>query len=186
MRIIAGEFRGRKLLSPRGTVTRPITDRVKQSLFDILAPLLRGAHVYDCFAGAGSLGLESLSRGAARASFFEKDASALALLRQNIAALGLQARAAVIGGDFFTWLNASSSSASPPADLIFFDPPYRFLTTQNLVEPLSKLARHHLRPGGAIVFRHDAKDRLPIDFLHRCDERIYGGMMLEFLQPVPT
>ena len=68
MRIIAGEFRGRKLLPPEGDdVTRPITDRVKQSLFDILGPLLPDTRVYDCFAGTGSMGLESLSRGAAEA-----------------------------------------------------------------------------------------------------------------------
>ena len=71
MRIIAGEFRGRKLLPPEGDVTRPITDRVKQSLFDILAPRIDGARVYDCFAGTGSMGLECLSRGAEHATFFE-------------------------------------------------------------------------------------------------------------------
>ena len=65
MRIIAGEFGGRKLLPPVGEVTRPITDRAKQSLFDILTPLIEGARVYDCFAGTGSMGLECLSRGAA-------------------------------------------------------------------------------------------------------------------------
>ncbi|HEX2971347.1 MAG TPA: RsmD family RNA methyltransferase, partial [Tepidisphaeraceae bacterium] len=87
MRIIAGEFRGRKLLSPEGDTTRPITDRVKQSLFDILTPLLPEAVVYDCFSGTGSMGLEALSRGAAQATFFEADRSALARLRQNIDAL---------------------------------------------------------------------------------------------------
>ncbi|MDB5305247.1 MAG: rsmD, partial [Phycisphaerales bacterium] len=77
MRIISGEFRGRKLLPPEGDVTRPITDRVKQSLFDILTPLLPDARVYDCFAGTGSMGLESLSRGAAHATFFEADRGGL-------------------------------------------------------------------------------------------------------------
>jgi len=70
MRIIAGEHRGRKLLPPEGDVTRPITDRVKQSLFDILAPRIEGARVYDCFAGTGSMGLECLSRGSSHATFF--------------------------------------------------------------------------------------------------------------------
>ena len=71
MRIIAGEFRGRRLLPPTGDNTRPITDRAKQSLFDILAPLIPNSVVYDCFAGTGSMGLECLSRGAKLTTFFE-------------------------------------------------------------------------------------------------------------------
>src|SRR5438045_2912598 len=87
VRIIAGEFRGRQLLGPQGDATRPITDRAKQSLFDILTPIIPGANVYDLFSGTGSLGLESLSRGAKFASFFEIDRSAIARLSQNVAAL---------------------------------------------------------------------------------------------------
>src|SRR5438094_5779339 len=89
MRIIAGEFRGRRLLAPESDTTRPITDRVKQSLFDILAPRMEGATVLDLFAGTGSMGLESLSRGAAAAWFFEADRPALARLRRNIEMLNL-------------------------------------------------------------------------------------------------
>src|SRR4051812_7880453 len=126
MRIIAGEFRGRKLLPPEGDVTRPVTDRVKQSLFDILTPLLPGARVYDCFAGTGSMGLESLSRGAADAVFFEADRSAGARLRKNIAALGVEKRSRVVSGDVFRWF-AAAPPAEPRVDLIFLDPPYRFL-----------------------------------------------------------
>ena len=87
MRIIAGEFRGRRLLPPAGVKTRPITDRVKQSLFDIVSPLIPDAVVYDCYAGTGSMGLESLSRGARLAYFFEADRSAGMLLKKNIEAL---------------------------------------------------------------------------------------------------
>src|SRR3954467_9617059 len=106
MRIIAGEFRGRRLLPPEGDVTRPSTDRVKQSLFDILAPLLPGARVYDCFAGTGSMGLESLSRGAAHATFFEQHRPALARLRRNITTLGEEAAATVVAQDLFKWFAA--------------------------------------------------------------------------------
>ena len=87
MRIIAGEFRGRQLLAAQSDVTRPITDRVKQSLFDILSPQIPQAIVYDCFAGTGSMGLECLSRGADRVIFFELDRSAVTLLRKNIQTL---------------------------------------------------------------------------------------------------
>src|SRR5438105_14038385 len=99
MRIIAGEYRGRRLLAPEGDVTRPITDRVKQSLFDILAPRIEAATVYDCFAGTGSMGLECLSRAAERAIFFEADHSALARLRRNIEALRVADRTRVVAGD---------------------------------------------------------------------------------------
>src|SRR6266850_7741478 len=99
MRIIAGEFRGRKILPPEGEVTRPITDRVKQSLFDILSPRIEGTRVYDLFAGTGSMGLECLSRGAAHATFFEADRSALDRLRKNIATLKLQGQSRIFGGD---------------------------------------------------------------------------------------
>ena len=83
MRIIAGEFKGRQLLAPVGDATRPITDRAKQSLFDILTPIITDANVYDIFAGTGSLGLESLSRGAKFSTFFEIDRSAIARLRYS-------------------------------------------------------------------------------------------------------
>src|SRR6185436_15416362 len=125
MRIIAGEFRGRKLLPPEGDVTRPITDRVKQSLFDILAPAIEGAWVYDCFAGTGSMGLESLSRGAAHATFFEADRSAVTRLRKNIVAVGVTDRSTVVAADLFRW--SASTKPQQKADIVFLDPPYRFL-----------------------------------------------------------
>jgi 16S rRNA (guanine966-N2)-methyltransferase len=190
MRVIAGEFRGRKLLPPEGDVTRPITDRVKQSLFDILTPRLEGATVWDLFAGTGSLGLESLSRGAKQALFFETDRNAAARLRRNIEALGLRRdRAVVQPTDVFKWFRAWDKPAiappSPPqADIIFLDPPYRYLTEQP--EDLRRLgrlfARHHLRPQGIVVFRHSAGDALELPGLARYDERSYGGMALEFLE----
>src|SRR5687767_8265786 len=103
MRIIAGEFRGRKLLPPAGDVTRPITDRVKQSLFDILTPLLPDARVYDCFAGTGSMGLECLSRGAAEVTFFEADREAVSRLKKNVESVKAGDRSRVVAGDLFRW-----------------------------------------------------------------------------------
>jgi 16S rRNA (guanine966-N2)-methyltransferase len=184
MRIIAGEFRGRKLLPPEGTdVTRPITDRVKQSLFDILTPLLPGARVYDCFAGTGSMGLECLSRGAAEAVFFEADRGALARLRRNIEALGIGERCKVIPGDLFRWFR-QPPPAGATADVIFLDPPYRFVRERPdaLRDFATHIAAHHLAPGGTVVFRHDAADALKLPPLVRADERTYGGMALEFLR----
>jgi 16S rRNA (guanine966-N2)-methyltransferase len=190
MRIIAGQFKGRSLLPPPGDVTRPITDRVKQSLFDIIAPLLPGSVVYDCFAGTGSMGLESLSRDAKTAVFFEQDRPALARLRQNIIALGVADRSQVIQGDLFRWFNLANTrpeaAKAPKADLVFLDPPYRFLTDRpdELLQLALYLTRSHLNPNATVIFRHDTKDTLELPNLRVEDKRDYGGMALEFLRPV--
>ena len=187
MRIIAGEFRGRKLLPPEGEVTRPITDRVKQSLFDILAPRMPDAVVYDVFAGTGSMGLESLSRGAARAVFFEADRSAVARLRKNLATLGIpRERFGVESHDLFKVFNgweAATCSGVAPADIVFLDPPYRFLRERpdDLRRLARQLAEKRLRADGVVVFRHDAKDALDLPPLRETDRREYGGMTIELL-----
>lgn len=181
MRIIAGEFRGRRLISPETDITRPITDRVKQSLFDILSPLIADSTVYDCFAGTGSMGLECLSRGASHVVFFEMDRSALTGLRTNLATLKIKKAATVIATDIFK--HFAENHVLPSADLIFLDPPYRFLTEKP--ELLNDLARQfipYLKREGTIIFRHDAADRLELSALHKYDERNYGGMTLEFLR----
>jgi 16S rRNA (guanine966-N2)-methyltransferase len=184
VRIIAGEFRGRKLLAPEGDVTRPITDRVKQSLFDILTPLLPDARVYDCFAGTGSLGLEALSRGAAHATFFEADRSAVQRLKKNISTLGVGGRSAVAAGDLFRWFDAATAPAEK-VQIVFLDPPYRFLKERpvDVRQLAANIARDHLAPDGTCVFRHDARDELDLPPLVRHDRREYGGMTLDFLRP---
>jgi 16S rRNA (guanine966-N2)-methyltransferase len=182
MRIIAGEFRGRILLPPRGPVTRPITDRVKQSLFDILNERIPGCVAYDCFSGTGSLGLESLSRGAERAVFFESHHSAAAILRRNIAALGVDHRSQVVTDDLFIWA-AKAPPPAKPADLLFLDPPYHFLTDRgpDLQRLIETLAKHHLAPDAVVVFRHASGDSLDLPPLRRYDQREYGSMTIELL-----
>ena len=181
MRIIAGEHRGRTLLPPEGQATRPITDRVKQSLFDILMPNLPEAVVYDCFAGTGSLGLESLSRGAKHAAFFETDRSALVRLKKNVDAMRVGESCRIVSQDIFRFFERPGDL--PKADVIFLDPPYRFLRERST--DLLRLAEHlagQLAAGGQIVFRHDAADQLALPPLVRADERTYGAMTLEFLR----
>jgi 16S rRNA (guanine966-N2)-methyltransferase len=182
MRIIAGEFRGRRLLGPAGTHTRPITDRVKQSLFDILGPDIPGSRVYDCFAGTGSMGLECLSRGAQHVTFFESERSAALRLKRNIETLNVHPRTKVITQDLFAWFSHSAASAEP-VDLIFLDPPYRFLRERPdaLVRLAEQVAGIHLA-GGSLIFRHDASDRLELPPLVRYDQREYGGMAIELLR----
>ncbi len=185
MRIIAGEFRGRNILAPQSDTTRPITDRAKQSLFDILAPTIEGACVYDCFGGTGSMGLESLSRGCERAVFFERDRSAIGLLRQNIGALKVGERSQIVTVDIFRHF-AVTPKAPHPAAVVFLDPPYRFLRekAEELKRLSAILASGHLTGEGIVVFRHDVHDALSLDGLECFDRREYGDMAIEFLRPV--
>ncbi len=188
MRIIAGEFRGRQLLSPEGDTTRPITDRVKQSLFDILSPVLQDARVYDCFAGTGSMGLECLSRGAASVTFFEADRSAAARLRRNIEALKLGKQSTVVSDDLFRWFKHLTTQLPGEIDVVFLDPPYRFLRErpEQLQELAAQIHAYHLAPNGIVVFRHDVADTLALPPLVPLDTRTYGSMALELLRRETT
>lgn len=123
MRIIAGEFRSRKIYSPaEGMLTRPIPDRVKESLFGMLRGHCEGASVLDCFAGTGAIGLEAVSRGARECVFVERDRDAARMLQANIELLGCQDRCEVVIGDA---LGAGALARAPrPLTLAFFDPPY--------------------------------------------------------------
>jgi len=123
MRIIAGEFRHRRIEPPpEGAATRPIPDRVKESLFGILRGNCEGASVLDCFAGTGAIGLEALSRGAARCVLVERDKAMAKVLERNIESLGVGDRCEVVCADV---LGAGALARFPrPIDLAFFDPPY--------------------------------------------------------------
>ena len=151
-------------------------------MFDVVAPMLEDAVVYDCFAGTGSMGLESLSRGAKRAVFFEADRSALGRLRKNIASLGVELSSTVVSGDLFKHFQTAARPAEG-ATLIFLDPPYRFLREQpdRLVALAARLA-DHLSAEGLVVFRHDAADQLALPPLVQADVRTYGGMQIDLLK----
>jgi 16S rRNA (guanine966-N2)-methyltransferase len=121
MRIIAGQWRGRPLEAPLGQATRPTADRVRETLFSMLASRLgtfEDLRIADLFAGSGALGLEALSRGAALAVFVENDAQAAAAIKRNLAKLGAERCARLVGG------SAHALPRSEPFDLIFADPPY--------------------------------------------------------------
>jgi 16S rRNA (guanine966-N2)-methyltransferase len=119
VRIIAGEFRGRRIEAPAGLATRPMLDRVREAVFSTLQPWLRDAVVLDLFAGSGSLGLEALSRGARTVRFVERGAPALATLRKNVEALRMRSRVEVVVGDAL-----NPSSWLPSVDVALLDPPY--------------------------------------------------------------
>ncbi|HEV8654534.1 MAG TPA: 16S rRNA (guanine(966)-N(2))-methyltransferase RsmD [Candidatus Limnocylindria bacterium] len=120
MRVIAGSAKGRTLDAPRGGATRPATDRVRETLFAILEPVLDDARVLDLFAGAGTLGIEALSRGAARATFVERSTEALKALRKNIRATGFDDRAEIVAANVIGFLEQIVG----PFDVIFCDPPF--------------------------------------------------------------
>ena len=123
MRIIAGALKGRRLVTPRGSTTRPTADQVRIALMDTLAPRLPGARVLDLFAGAGGVGLEALSRGAAHATFVESDARAVTALRDNVEALGVGGLVRVRRADVLRELAALYRDGER-FDVVFLDPPY--------------------------------------------------------------
>src|SRR6476660_6554249 len=152
MRIVAGEWRGRRLVAPPGRTTRPTSDRVREAVFCILGPL-DGERVLDLFAGSGALGLEALSRGAGEATLVERDRAALKALRANVEALGAGAR--VIGGDVAAFLD-SAAAAGGHYDLVFLDPPYRSGLGRELsLEPV-------LAPGARVIVESDRRSPLDI------------------------
>src|SRR5689334_2482224 len=118
MRVIAGEFRSRRLKSIPGAATRPTPDRLREALFSILAPRIEGTTFVDAYAGTGAVGIEALSRGAARAVFLERNRRAIGIVRENLKVLGIEARAEVVLG------NASVLLPRYSADVVFLDPPY--------------------------------------------------------------
>jgi 16S rRNA (guanine966-N2)-methyltransferase len=188
VRIIAGRFKGRKLLSPRGLGTRPITSRVKAALFNILGEAAASAVVADLFAGTGSIGLEALSRGASRCCFAERDRAALDRLRRNVEALGLADRCKIWPGDVLRTLTRHLEAAAERFDLAFVDPPYRLVAdwrwdraTERLFAPLGR----SLTAEGIVVLRCQRNIDVPRTLGPLCvrDRRDYGKMSLVFLSP---
>jgi 16S rRNA (guanine966-N2)-methyltransferase len=121
MRVIAGSAKGRTLDAPRGGGTRPATDRIRETLFAILEPILGDARVLDLFAGAGTLGIEALSRGSASVTFVERSAEALKALRKNIVSTGFDDRAEVVAANVLAFLE---QRVAGPYDVVFCDPPF--------------------------------------------------------------
>ncbi|MGD0298083.1 MAG: 16S rRNA (guanine(966)-N(2))-methyltransferase RsmD [Bryobacteraceae bacterium] len=126
MRVIAGEFRSRRLKTLPGLETRPTPDRLRETLFNVLGPVLPDAIFLDAYAGTGAVGIEALSRGARRAIFVEKNRAAVEVIRENLAALGLEGRAEVYTGKTLAVLERVQ------ADIVFLDPPYEKETEYEL------------------------------------------------------
>ncbi len=181
MRIIAGVWKGTRLVTPRGPTTRPTADQVRIALMDTLMPWLRGARVLDLFAGAGGVGLEALSRGAAHATFVERDARAVAALRANVAALGVEARARVVRDDAARALERLAREQAR-FDVVFLDPPYEAALTAATLAALG--AGGVTGPGAIVVAQHLTK-RAPaerVGALRAWRARRFGETTLTFFR----
>jgi 16S rRNA (guanine(966)-N(2))-methyltransferase RsmD len=166
MRVIAGSFRSRSLQAPAGLATRPTSDRLRETLFNVLAPRIEGARFLDLYAGSGAVGIEALSRGAAEAVFVERSAAALKVLRGNLARLGLEQGLRIVQGSVAGYLRAPG--AELPFDLVFLDPPYDAADEYAAVlDLLGGSASGLLADGALVIAEHRHKEKL---------EDGYGGL----------
>lgn len=176
MRVIAGLARGQPLAAPRDRGTRPITDRVKETLFAILGDRVPEARVLDLYAGSGAIGIEALSRGATHATFVEHARPALITLRANLERTHLAELASVVSLDVDRFL---ASANEEPWDLIFLDPPYEL---RAIVAPL-RAVEPHLAPDAMVVIKHFWRTEMPeMPGLQSVRQRRFGETMVSFLE----
>ncbi len=184
MRIISGKLRGKKLRLIRGMEIRPTSDRVRESVFNIISSQVKGAVVLDLFAGTGALAIEALSRGAESAVFIDQNKSALSVIGQNIRSCSFEDRAKIIKWNITTNLNCIKS-AQPLFNLVFMDPPYN----ENMAEPaLDNLHKScSLENGACIIVEHPFQNtgslftsHIPPSFSLE-DQRKYGKTLVSFL-----
>jgi 16S rRNA (guanine(966)-N(2))-methyltransferase RsmD len=185
MRVIAGEAKGRKLAMVPGDTTRPVMDRVKESVFNIIRPWILDADFLDLFAGTGSVGIEALSQGARRAVFVEKEYQAIRVIKANLKTTGLQDRAKVIRQDVFDFLASRPESSY---DFIYVAPPqYHGLWAQTLTL-LDE--RNCLASGGQVIVQIDPieyeDEKPPLRHLAAIDERKYGNTLIVFYEWQPA
>jgi len=155
MRVIAGEYKGRRLAAPTWAGLRPTSDRLKESVFAILAPSLEGARVLDGFAGTGALGIEALSRGAASVVFVEQDGRAAGLIERNLAHCGIAGGYVMIRAEFTRALR--QLAVDRRFDLALLDPPYDLADLASVVEAAAGRMAH----GGVLVLEHASRRQAP-------------------------
>lgn len=178
MRVIAGTAKGKQLKMVPGEGTRPISDRVKEAVFDILVHDLPGSRFLDLFAGTGAVGIEALSRGAAHATFIEKAAPAVRVVRNNLRTTDLTALATVIHGDAFDFLPKTTDQF----DIIYIAPPQYLGLWSKALRALDE--RPILADGGVIVVQIFPKEFEPLALQNYAltDQRTYGSTMLCFYE----
>ncbi len=163
MRVIAGSFRSRSLQAPPGLATRPTSDRLRETLFNVLAPIIAGARLLDLYAGSGAVGIEALSRGAREVCFVERAAPALKALRANLQALGLVQGFRIVPGSVAGFLR--NPQPQDAFDLVFLDPPYDAEDEYaRVLAALGGPADRLLSEGAQVIAEHRRKDKLDDEY----------------------
>lgn len=180
IRVIAGTAKGRRLRMVRGGTTRPVRDQVKEALFNILAPQIEGSAFLDLFAGTGSVGVEALSRGAARATFVEKHPTAVQTIRENLTVTELGDRAQVVQSDVFKWLASSFSGAF---DFVYVAPPQYSELWSKAIDQLDQKVDQLNMDAWVIAQLHPKEyEALQLSGLVEFDQRAYGKTLLVFYE----
>jgi 16S rRNA (guanine966-N2)-methyltransferase len=185
MRVIAGSYRSRPLAAPKGLDTRPTSDRLRETLFNVLAPRIEGAVFVDLYAGSGAVGIEAISRGAREAIFVENAEAALTAIRKNLASLGIKGGYALEPRGAPAALKRLTAS-DRTADIIFLDPPYANVSDyENTLSLLGNECAPLLAQNGIVIAEHIKKLELPDDCgkLHRYRLLKQGDAALSFFSP---
>lgn len=176
MRVISGKFRGLKLNSPKDNRVRPTTDRVKESMFNVISEYIYGARVLDLFAGSGALGIESISRGSEMVYFIDNSKDSISVLKSNLEKIKSKESFEVYMMDYKKALEMLSRKEEK-FDVIFLDPPYYEGLFDDILTRIDRLGI--LKKDGIVVVEHDSKDRLKdISSLKIFKEKKYGITML--------
>ena len=185
MRIISGTSRGRRLVTPKSQAIRPTSDRVKESIFNILGDEVEGKVVLDLFAGTGNLGIEALSRGARKALFVEKGRQALRLIQKNLSQFGMKGRSEILPKDVSRAIGILKQRGES-FDLILMDPPYE----KGLIQKtLLKLYLHRIyHEESILVIEHDRREPIPerVEGWILTRQRGIGDTVISFLTPCPS
>lgn len=193
MRVIAGTYRSRLLTAPRGQETRPTGDRLREALFNVLAPRIAGASFADLYAGSGAVGIEALSRGASQVCFVDNSPSAIAAIRANLASLKIESNFSIDTRSVSAVLDDfSQRGAKTLWDVVFLDPPYQAVHAyENTLETLGRLAKAILAPNGIVIAEHQAEHRAEASLaesygsLHRYRVLKQSDAALSFYQGAP-
>ncbi len=181
MRIIGGVRRGKKLHTPQNRIIRPTADRVRESIFNILAHRVEAARVLDLFAGTGAMGLEALSRGAEHVLFVDHHPAALALIEKNIRACGWNDESDIVRWDILRNLNCIRT---PPNqfDLVFIDPPYRLVSIATILGNLEH--SHALKRKALVTVEHSHTEKLATEIgaFTLVDQRVFGKTLVSFFR----
>ncbi|ACB84931.1 16S rRNA (guanine(966)-N(2))-methyltransferase RsmD [Natranaerobius thermophilus] len=183
MRIIAGSKKGLKLHSLKSNKIRPTSDKVKESIFNMLQDIT-DTHVLDMFCGSGNLGLESLSRGARDVTFIDNNISAIKLVRNNVKLCEFSSQVEIIKDDIFKWLSKGVQAKNTAFDLVFADPPYRQGYTDKLLssEELAAIISH----GGLLILEHEQGKLIETELKlwKQVKEKNYGDTTITILTPL--